>query len=107
MEPSWNTTATARQHRNHLRLFRSGSIPRVSAPDVEELICKSLRQRTNADPKLVDRDLVLSFARKIVLSPKVVRSIVDGAAPADMTVSRLTQALPHEWSRQEETLGIR
>ena len=52
--------------------------------------------------RYVRRLAVLAF-----LSPKVVRSIVDASAPVELTVSRLTQALPHEWSRQEEMIGIR
>lgn len=185
----------------------AGSISRISAPDVEALICSSLRQRVNADSEILDRDLVQKFIQRIVvrpkalevtirvvdaadqvanevmaipfapnlpsrkgvahapadqgsittetrdnillaitrargwmdyiltgtvasfdeiasaenlaeryvrrlavlafLSPKIVRSIVDATAPASLTVSLLTQALPHEWSRQEELLGIR
>ncbi len=188
----------------------AGSVSRVSAPDVEALVCTSLRQRMSADREITDRALVQKFVQKIVirpkalevtiravettettdetsnelltvpfapslpsrkgiahspegqdsittetrdnllqavtrargwmdailtgkvasfddiaaaehlaeryvrrlavlafLSPKVVRSIVDASAPVELTVSRLTQALPHEWSRQEEMIGIR
>jgi site-specific DNA recombinase len=49
----------------------------------------------------VRRLAVLAF-----LSPRIVRAIADGTAPADLTVSRLTQALPHSWSTQEQTLGL-
>jgi hypothetical protein len=49
----------------------------------------------------VRRLSVLAF-----LSPKIVRSIADGTAPASLTISRLTQALPHEWSEQEAMLGL-
>jgi hypothetical protein len=41
------------------------------------------------------------------LSPKIIKAIADGDAPAGVTVSRLTQALPHAWSAQEQMLGIR
>jgi hypothetical protein len=41
------------------------------------------------------------------LSPRIIEAIADGAAPAGLTVSRLTQALPHAWSAQEQMLGIR
>ncbi len=51
--------------------------------------------------RYVRRLAVLAF-----LSPKIIRAIVDATAPADLTVSRLTQALPHEWSRQDEMFGI-
>ncbi len=49
----------------------------------------------------VRRLAVLAF-----LSPKVVRAIADGAAPSGVTVSSLTQALPHAWADQERLLGL-
>ncbi|MCK0195291.1 hypothetical protein MWN34_00005 [Ancylobacter sp. 6x-1] len=36
------------------------------------------------------------------LSPALVRAIVDGTAPADLTISSLTAALPHDWAAQEQ-----
>jgi site-specific DNA recombinase len=41
------------------------------------------------------------------LSPKVVQAIADGTAPSGMTVSFLTQALPHSWSAQERMACLR
>ena len=41
------------------------------------------------------------------LSPKIIQAIADGSAPSGLTVSRLTQALPHAWSDQEQMLGPR
>jgi DNA invertase Pin-like site-specific DNA recombinase len=49
----------------------------------------------------VRRLAVLAF-----LSPKVVQAIADGAAPSGVTVSNLTQALPHAWADQERLLGL-
>ena len=40
------------------------------------------------------------------LSPKIVQAIADGAAPAGLTISRLTEALPHSWAAQEQLLGL-
>ena len=40
------------------------------------------------------------------LSPKIVQAIADGAAPADLTVSSLSHALPHSWRAQEKMLGL-
>jgi hypothetical protein len=40
------------------------------------------------------------------LSPRIIEAIADGAAPAGLTVSRLTQALPHAWSRKRDGGGI-
>ena len=36
------------------------------------------------------------------LSPDLVRAIADGTAPADLTISNLTAALPHDWAAQEQ-----
>ena len=40
------------------------------------------------------------------LSPKIIQAIADGTAPAGLTVSGLTQALPHAWTAQEQKLGL-
>ncbi len=49
----------------------------------------------------VRRLSVLAF-----LSPKVIQAIADGAVPSGVTVSSLTQALPHAWADQERLLGF-
>lgn len=38
------------------------------------------------------------------LSPTIIRAIADGAAPGNLTISRLTAALPHDWAGQEQRL---
>jgi site-specific DNA recombinase len=40
------------------------------------------------------------------LSPKIIQAIADGTAPAGLTVSNLTEALPHAWTAQEQMLGL-
>jgi len=40
------------------------------------------------------------------LSPKIIQAIADGTAPSGLTVSNLTQALPHAWAAQEHMLGL-
>ena len=40
------------------------------------------------------------------LSPKIIQAIADGTAPSGLTVSNLTQALPHAWTAQEHMLGL-
>jgi hypothetical protein len=32
--------------------------------------------------------------------------IVDGTAPADLTVTDLTKALPYSWAEQEQSIGL-
>jgi hypothetical protein len=56
----------------------------------------------NLAERYVQRLAVLAY-----LSPKIIRAIVDGTAPGDLTVSSLTQALPHSWSAQEQMLNLR
>lgn len=38
------------------------------------------------------------------LSPTIIRAIADGSASANLTISRLTAALPHGWIEQEQRL---
>jgi hypothetical protein len=35
-----------------------------------------------------------------------VREIVDGTAPADLTVSGLAKAMPYSWAEQEQSIGL-
>jgi site-specific DNA recombinase len=61
------------------------------------------------DEIAVAEGLVERHVRRLVplafLSPKVIKAIADGAAPDGMTVSTLTEALPHSWSAQERMLS--
>jgi site-specific DNA recombinase len=41
------------------------------------------------------------------LSPRIIAAIVDGAAPANLTVTGLAKALPYSWAEQEQRLGLR
>ena len=38
------------------------------------------------------------------LSPRIVAAIIDGTAPANLTVTTLARALPHSWAEQERRL---
>jgi len=40
------------------------------------------------------------------VSPGIIAAIVDGTAPADLTVTNLAKALPYSWAEQEQGLGI-
>jgi hypothetical protein len=40
------------------------------------------------------------------LSPRIIAAIVDGTAPADLTVTGLAKALPYSWAEQERTIGL-
>jgi len=37
------------------------------------------------------------------LSPRIVSALLDGTAPADLTLAR---ALPHSWAEQERRVGL-
>jgi hypothetical protein len=41
------------------------------------------------------------------LSPHIIAAIVDGTAPADLTVTGLAKALPYSWAEQERRIGLR
>jgi site-specific DNA recombinase len=41
------------------------------------------------------------------LSPRIVSALLDGTAPADLTVATLARALPYSWAEQERRIRIR
>ena len=55
--------------------------------------------RENLVERYVRRLALLAF-----LSPRTIAAIADGSAPASLTASRLTDALPHSWAEQERAL---
>ena len=40
------------------------------------------------------------------VSPRIVEAIANGSAPADLTVTSLTSALPHSWTKQQKKFGV-
>jgi hypothetical protein len=40
------------------------------------------------------------------VSPRIVASIIEGTAPADVTITALAKALPYSWTEQESRLGL-
>ena len=54
----------------------------------------------------VERHIRLLAALAFV-SPQIVAAIVEGTAPADLTVTGLARALPHSWTEQARTVGLR
>ncbi|MGH9205216.1 MAG: recombinase family protein, partial [Acidimicrobiales bacterium] len=40
------------------------------------------------------------------LSSRIIAAIVDGTAPADLTVTGLAKALPYSWAEQEQRIGF-
>jgi hypothetical protein len=39
-------------------------------------------------------------------SPRIVSALVEGTAPADVTVTGLARALPYSWAEQERSVGL-
>ena len=39
------------------------------------------------------------------VSPRIIAAIVDGTAPADLTVTGLAKVLPYSWAEQEQSIG--
>ena len=40
------------------------------------------------------------------LSPRIIAAIVDGTAPADLTVTGLAKTLPYSWCEQERSIRL-
>ena len=40
------------------------------------------------------------------VSPRIIAAIVDGTAPADLTVTGLARALPYSWAEQDHSVGL-
>ena len=49
---------------------------------------------------------ILHLAPLAFVSPRIVEAIANGSAPADLTVTSLTSALPRSWTKQEKRYGI-
>ena len=39
------------------------------------------------------------------VSPRIVSALLDGTAPADLTLTKLARALPYCWAEQERRVG--
>jgi site-specific DNA recombinase len=67
--------------------------------------------RTTFDAIAAAERLVERHVRRLTplayLAPSIVKAIANGTAPAGLTISSLTQALPHAWAGQEKRFGIR
>jgi hypothetical protein len=52
------------------------------------------------------RDALLRLLTPLAfVSPRIIAAIVDGTAPADLTVTGLAKALPYSWAEQEQSIG--
>jgi DNA invertase Pin-like site-specific DNA recombinase len=61
----------------------------------------ALARRENKAERHIRLLLPLAF-----LSPRIVSAVLDGTAPADLTITALARALPWSWAEQERRLGL-
>ena len=57
-------------------------------------------------PKASPSAMSAASCRSRFFSPKIIQALADSTAPAGLTVSSLTQALPHAWTAQEQMLAL-
>jgi site-specific DNA recombinase len=72
--------------------------------DLTEGRVKSFEEIARSENKVerhIRRLIPLAF-----LSPRIVEAIANGSAPADLTVTSLTSALPHSWTKQQKKFGV-
>jgi site-specific DNA recombinase len=72
--------------------------------DLAENRTKSFAEIATREGK-VERHIRL-LAPLAFVSPKIIAAIVEGTAPADLTVTGLAKALPFSWVDQERKLGL-
>jgi hypothetical protein len=48
----------------------------------------------------------LRLATCYFVSPRIIAAIVDGTAPANLTVTGLAKALPYSCAEQEQSIGL-
>jgi hypothetical protein len=80
--------AKARGWIDELRLGRIGSVAEIAKREAQG-----------------ERHIRL-LAPLAFLSPRIIAAIVDGTAPADLTVTGLAKALPYSWIEQERRIGL-
>jgi len=66
---------------------------------------RPIRDRQEAPPRQGER-YVRQLATLAFVSPRIIAAIVDGTAPADLTVTDLAKALPYSWAEQEQSIGL-
>jgi len=91
-------------------------------PDARDTLLKAIakarawiddlvRERVTSFAEIAQREgMVERHIRRLVLlafvSPKIIVSIIDGAASADLTITEVVSALPHSWRAQDRLAGL-
>jgi DNA invertase Pin-like site-specific DNA recombinase len=60
------------------RKASSGSIARVSAPDVEALVCNAVKHKEQSDSKISDRELLQRHVERVTVRPKKLEILLRG-----------------------------
>jgi site-specific DNA recombinase len=60
-----------------------------------------------AEQEVVGERHIRLLAPLAFLSPRIIAAIVDGTAPAELTVTGLAKALPYSWAEQDQRIGLR
>jgi hypothetical protein len=101
------------QHRRQLRSIVSGRAlveGDMVSLDALDLILRSVGVRVMGTALVLDITRMhandLGNCPTPPTSPKIIQAIAGGTASAGLTVSRLTQALPHAWTARGQMLGL-
>ena len=73
---------------------------------IGELLAGSTSIATLAEQAGLDQRHLRRLLPLACLSPRIVEAIAHGSAPANLTLSTLTSALPHDWASQEQRFLI-
>jgi len=54
----------------------------------------------------LDRSYVARTLNLVNLAPAIIRVIMEGKAPKNLTIARLNQGLPDDWQEQKQAFGM-
>jgi hypothetical protein len=76
------------------RKAKAGSVARVSAPDVEALVCNAVKQKEQSDSKIPDRELLQRHVERVTVHTKELAVIFRGNEDGLRSVRRLACRSP-------------
>jgi hypothetical protein len=95
-----------RYYTSHALLQRrkeeAGSVPRLSGPDVEELVCECLRRGRAAEPATSDKELVTQNVVKVTIRRDRIEVVRNNRAKTNsaLQASSLFRSHPQRWHRK-------
>jgi hypothetical protein len=105
--PEWRCSRKAALDRAPLPFASSNNLLRYELRRIDELAhgrlgsFAVLARREGKLERHIRLLLPLAF-----LSPRIVSGLLDGTAPAGLTITALARALPWSWAEQERRLGL-